>query len=231
MTTLHVEEWGTGGRTAVLLHGLSGGARSWAAIAEELVRRGYRVLAPELTGHGRSPRASYSRERWADDLLENLPAAPELAIGHSLGGVLLAMIADRLRPARAVYEDPAWYPWAGPSYGETQPGIRAMKALAETDLRAANPRWSEAGLAARLAELREWDPETTRMAYLETAYVPVFPVVPSLLVLADPSPVLAPAIAEHFADVGFESRVVAGAGHFVHLDAHPGFVAALDGWA
>lgn len=231
MTELHVEEWGTGDRTAVLLHGLSGGARSWIRLAPELVRRGYRVLAPDLTGHGRSPRGGYSRERWADDLLENLPAEPELAIGHSLGGVLLAMIADRLRPARAVYEDPAWYPWDGVGYGEAQPGIRAMKALTETDLRAANPKWTGEEVSARVAELWDWDPETTRMAYLETAYVPVFPVVPSLLVLADPSPVLAPAIADHFAAVGFERRVVPGAGHFVHFDEFTGFVAALDGWA
>ncbi|MEU4670772.1 hypothetical protein AB0F91_22985 [Amycolatopsis sp. NPDC023774] len=46
---------------------------------------------------------------------------------------------------------------------------------------------------------------------------------------SSPGPI-APALAEHFDRVGFTVRTVAGTGHFVHLDDHEGFVAALDGW-
>ncbi|TDC78316.1 alpha/beta fold hydrolase [Streptomyces hainanensis] len=233
----HVREWrnerGDGDRTAVLLHGLSGSSATWWRLGPWLAERhGYRVLAPDLAGHGRSARAaSYSRERWADDLLDVLPAGPELAIGHSLGGVLLAMVADRLRPARAVYEDPAWYPWSGAGYGEVQPAIRAFKRWTAEDVRAAHPTWSDEAVGVRLAELRDWDPETTRMRYLETAHVPVFPVVPSLVLLADPSDLTPPPLADHFEEVGFVCRTVPGAGHFAHVDDPDGFLAALGDWA
>ncbi|MDT0321846.1 alpha/beta fold hydrolase [Streptomyces millisiae] len=226
----HVTEWGVGDRTAVLIHGLSGSSATWWRVAPWLAARGYRVLAPDLAGHGGAPRGPYSRERWADDLLAALPARPDLAIGHSLGGVLLAMIADRLRPARAVYEDPAWYPWNGVGYGAFQPAFRAFKPWTADDVRAAHPTWPDDAVRARLAELRDWDPDTTRMAYLETAYVPVFPVVPSLVLLADPSDLVPPPLADHFAEVGFTLRTVPGTGHFTHVDNPDGFLAALDGW-
>ncbi|RKN44797.1 alpha/beta fold hydrolase [Streptomyces hoynatensis] len=228
MPKLHLREWGQGPRTAVLVHGLSGSSETWWRVGPWLAARGYRVLAPDLAGHGASPRGPYSRESWADDLLAALPPRPDLAVGHSLGGVLLAMIADRLRPGQAVYEDPAWYPWQGVGYGAAQPAIRATASWTAADYRAAHPAWSEETIRVRLAERRDWDPETTRMAYLETAYVPVFPVVPSLLLLADPSELVPPPLAAHFAQVGFALRTVPRTGHDVHLDNVEGYLAALE---
>ncbi len=230
MAELHVEEWGSGDRTAVLIHGLSGSSRTWWQVGPELARRGYHVIAPDLAGHGRGARGTYSRERWAEDLLETLPANPDLAIGHSLGGVLLAMVVEQLRPARAVYEDPAWYPWDGVGYGEAQPAIRAAKDWTEQDLQAFFSRWSAEARSIRLEELEHWDPQTTRMNYLETAYTPVFPLVPSLVLLADPSPVIAPPLADHFTQVGFSVQTVAGTGHWLHVDDFEGFMKALEGW-
>jgi len=228
---LHVKEWGSGDRLAVLVHGLSTSSQSWWQLGPALAERGYRVLAPDLAGHGKSPRGAYSRERWADDLVECLPHGPELAIGHSLGGVLLAMIAERIAPERAVYLDPAWYPWQGVGYGAAQAEIRSFKGLSDQDLRTVYPQWPIDGLKLRRAELDDWDPETTRMRYLETAYMPVFPVVPSLILRADQSALVPPPLADHFADVGFAVRTVPGTGHFVHNDDFDGTLAALDGWA
>src|SRR2546423_14922848 len=105
---LHVQEWGSGDRVAVLIHGITSDSSGWHRFGSDLAARGYRVLAPDLRGHGRSPRGDYSPEAWAEDLLESVPAGPELALGHSLGGLTLAIAVARLRPARAVYEDPAW---------------------------------------------------------------------------------------------------------------------------
>src|SRR5947209_7919937 len=105
---LHVREWGRGDRVAVLIHGITSDASSWHRLGPDLAARGYRVLAPDLRGHGLSPRGAYSPEAWTEDVLETVPERPELALGHSLGGLVLAIAADRLRPARAVYEDPAW---------------------------------------------------------------------------------------------------------------------------
>jgi pimeloyl-ACP methyl ester carboxylesterase len=105
---LRVRTWGKSHRVAVLIHGLSSNATSWRGVGASLAQRGYRVVAPDLRGHGSSPRGYYSVEEWTDDILETVPPAPDLAIGHSLGGVLLLKAAQRLRPARAVYVDPPW---------------------------------------------------------------------------------------------------------------------------
>lgn len=231
MSALHVARWGDGDRTAVLLHGLSGSSAGWWRIGPELAERGYRVLAPDVSGHGGSPRAGrYSRERWAAELLDTLPAAPDLAIGHSLGGVLLAMIVERLRPTHAVYEDPAWYPWSGVGYGEAGEMVRTWKTWTEPDLRRAFPQWTDDAVRARLAAFRDWDPDTTRMDFLETAYVPVFPVVPSLVLRAETGDMVAPPFADHLRRVGFDVRTVPGTGHTVHMDNPDGFLAALDDW-
>src|SRR5215217_7114473 len=109
MVALHVREWGEGDRKAVLLHGLSGSSKTWWELGPELAARGYHVLAPDLRGHGKSPRGRYSRELWADDVLKVVPERPELVIGHSVGGVVLSMLAERLHPERAIYDDPAWW--------------------------------------------------------------------------------------------------------------------------
>jgi pimeloyl-ACP methyl ester carboxylesterase len=228
---LHVREWGSGDRFAVLVHGLSTSSQSWWRLGPALAERGYRVLAPDLAGHGKSPRGDYSRERWADDLVACLPRGPELAIGHSLGGVLLAMIAERIGPERAVYLDPAWYPWQGVGYGAAQPGIRSFKDLSVDDLRTVHPQWTDEALKLRRIELDDWDPDTTRMRYLETAYTPVFPVAPSLILRAGQSDLLPAPLADHFADVGFTVRTVPGTGHFVHNDDLDGVLVAMDGWA
>ena len=230
MTRLHVREWGDGDRVALLIHGLSGSSGSWWQVGPALAERGYRVLAPDLAGHGLSPRDGYSREQWADDLLEAAPENVELAIGHSLGGVLLAMIVEYLRPRRAIYEDPAWYP-ADAGFGAAQPAIRAMKDWDADQLRALSPHWSESNVQAELDALAAWDPDTTRMRYLETAYLPTFPVVPSLILLADPSAMIPPPIAERYRAAGFDTRTVPGTGHSIHTDDFEGFLAALEGWA
>jgi pimeloyl-ACP methyl ester carboxylesterase len=40
---------------ALLIHGVTSSSRTWWRLAPELVRRGYRVLALDLRGHGASP--------------------------------------------------------------------------------------------------------------------------------------------------------------------------------
>jgi pimeloyl-ACP methyl ester carboxylesterase len=43
---------------ALLIHGVTSSSMTWWRVAPELVRRGYRVLAVDLRGHGASPRVS-----------------------------------------------------------------------------------------------------------------------------------------------------------------------------
>src|SRR5215467_2072803 len=77
---LHVREWGTGDRVAVLIHGITSDSTGWRRLGPDLAGRGYRVLAPDLRGHGLSDRGEYSPETWANDVVESVPAGPELAL-------------------------------------------------------------------------------------------------------------------------------------------------------
>ena len=102
-------EWGDGA-PLLALHGHYGRGRVWAPLATALP--GWRVVAPDQRGHGRSPRGpDYGREGYVADaaeLIETLDLAPAVALGHSLGGVNAYQLAAR-RPelVRAVIVEDA----------------------------------------------------------------------------------------------------------------------------
>jgi pimeloyl-ACP methyl ester carboxylesterase len=231
VTRLHVHEWGDGDRTAILIHGITSDSGSWWRFGPELADRGYHVYAPHLRGHGLSPRdRRYTLASWAGDLIESVPAEPDLAVGHSLGGLVLGAAVDRLRPRRVVYEDPAWTP---PAEAREQRAreFRAQADWTAADVRAAYPRWDPAAHEAKLAALGRWDPATTEFIITDfETFDPAPPDVPALLMLADPSTLIVPDRAAELAKAGFEVRVVPGAGHVIHNDDYDGFRAALDGW-
>jgi len=228
---LHVREWGTGDRVAVLIHGITSDSTGWRRMGPDLAARGYRVLAPDLRGHGLSDRGEYSPETWANDVVESVPAHPELALGHSLGGIVLALAVDRLRPARAVFEDPAWLE-PPERHQATAAAFVARKRWSREDAATSNPRWSAEDIDGKLVELERWDPATVN-ALLHGGfwdYTPATPVVPSLVLLADPSDLVPRERAERLRAAGFEVRVEPGAGHSIHRDDYEGFVSGLDGW-
>ncbi|SDG57274.1 alpha/beta fold hydrolase [Pelagibacterium luteolum] len=95
------------GEPVVLCHGLAAGGVQFTADAMEFANLGYRVLVPDLRGHGRSatpdpaaPR-NYTIERMALDLLEvldNAGTAEVHYVGNSLGGILgLHLLKDHGR--------------------------------------------------------------------------------------------------------------------------------------
>ncbi len=228
---LHVQEWGTGDRVAVLIHGITSDSGGWWRLGPELASHGYRVLAPDLRGHGLSPRGEYSPEALTEDVVESFPAMPELALGHSLGGVVLALAMERLRPARAIYEDPAWLVSAT-RQPEAAAEFAAQKGWDHQQVAAANPRWPVQDVDAKLAALERWDPATatTLLDGRPWDYVPDHVAVPSLVLLADPSELVPPETSRRLSQQGFEVRVVRGAGHSIHRDDFDAFIASLDGW-
>lgn len=87
------------GEVIVLLHGFCGSAKYWEQVIPFL-SDSYRVIAPDLRGHGASdaPVGPYSIEQMADDVLSllNKLEIPEcLMLGHSLGGYITLSFAQR----------------------------------------------------------------------------------------------------------------------------------------
>jgi 3-oxoadipate enol-lactonase len=89
-----------GAPTVVLLHGwIASGGLNWFTAFEPLSQR-YRVIAPDLRGHGRGIR---SRRRFrladcADDvaaLLDHLGAEPAIVVGYSMGGPVAQLLWRR----------------------------------------------------------------------------------------------------------------------------------------
>lgn len=100
------------GRPLVLLHGFAATASQWLehGPARALVERGYRVILPDLRGHGASARphdpASYPPDVLTDDglaLIDRLGLDDYDLGGYSLGGrIVLRMLLRGARPTHAV---------------------------------------------------------------------------------------------------------------------------------
>lgn len=78
------------GEVLLLLHGMAGSSQTWRSVIKPLSRR-FRVIAPDLPGHGESTkqRSDYSLGAFAvllRDLLDELGVTRATIIGHSLGG-------------------------------------------------------------------------------------------------------------------------------------------------
>lgn len=85
-----VVDEGDGDEVLLLIHGMAGSAQTWRAVLPRLAKR-YRVIAPDLLGHGQSskPRTDYSLGAFAvglRDLLDELGVDSATVVGHSLGG-------------------------------------------------------------------------------------------------------------------------------------------------
>ena len=112
---LHVHEWGDAGAPAlVCLHGVSAHGRRFRRLAEERLAKRFRVLAPDLRGHGRSGyEPPWNIATHLADVLETVDeigvAQPTSWLGHSFGArlVLELLAAAPERVARAVLLDPA----------------------------------------------------------------------------------------------------------------------------
>ena len=112
---LHVHEWGDPAAPPVLcLHGVMAHGRRFRRLAEERLTH-FRVLAPDLRGHGRSGwEPPWTIEQHVDDLRETLEAAGverATVIGHSFGGRLTLELTAVGLAERIVLLDPVvWVP-------------------------------------------------------------------------------------------------------------------------
>lgn len=149
------------GPPLVLLHGWGNSATWWAPVTARLRDR-HRVIVPDQRMHGASLSLATGREvpvsirALADDVIAVLDAFGEdraVLVGHSMGGQVAAVVADR-RPDRV-----AGTIVADPSYGASDeeiaaaPQRRAQHLALARARRAASAADSEERHYAALAEL------------------------------------------------------------------------------
>src|SRR5882757_5359494 len=108
-TEIFYKDWGTG-KTVVFSHGWPLDADAWDAQMLFMVQKGYRVIAHDRRGHGRSglPGQGNDMDTYADDLaavLDALDVKGAMLVGHSTGGGEVARYIGRhgsKRVAKAV---------------------------------------------------------------------------------------------------------------------------------
>ena len=98
--TFYCEAGPLDGQPVLFVHGFGATARHFTLNIGPLAQAGFRVVAPELWGMGRSakPRGRYSLDRWVDQLiglLESLGMQQTAVVGHSLGGAVAVRLARR----------------------------------------------------------------------------------------------------------------------------------------
>ena len=157
--TFHYVDWGGSGAPLVMLHGLSGHARTWDHTAAALSDQ-YHVLALDQRGHGDSDWApQYGLRPMANDLLgwlDALDLSEVTLMGLSMGGLISFVFAAAHpeRVARMVIMDigpelaPAGSANVTSSLAANDVFSSADEAFAQA--RAANPRPTDATLRHRV---------------------------------------------------------------------------------
>ena len=99
-TRFWVREAGRGDDVALLLHGFPLDGSSWEAVAAPLVDAGWRVVAPDVKGIGRTVAADedYDPQTLGDEisqLIRNLHVRKAVLVGHDWGGAIALATAFR----------------------------------------------------------------------------------------------------------------------------------------
>jgi pimeloyl-ACP methyl ester carboxylesterase len=253
----HYTDWGGGGPPLVMLHGLSGHARTWDHTAAALSER-YRVLALDQRGHGDSDWApQYGLAPMAQDVLGFLDAL-ELAevtlMGLSMGGLVSFVFAaahpDRV--TRMVIMDIG--PEIAPVGARNVASSMAANDVFESEdeafarARAANPRPTDATLRHRVSHnLRPLPDGTLTFKYDKALRSPgalfdhtqdelwaAWRAVscPVLLVRGDDSDVLAIETAQRMLaeNPGASFASIPDCGHSITLDSPQGLLEVVSPW-
>ncbi|AYF43090.1 putative lysophospholipase [Halobacteriovorax sp. BALOs_7] len=95
-------------KVAVLLHGKNFAGFYWERIANDLVKKGYRVIIPDQIGFGKSSKPDnyhYSFPQLAKNthgLIKSLGVRKYIVVGHSMGGMLAVNMGAMYRDIRKV---------------------------------------------------------------------------------------------------------------------------------
>lgn len=90
-------------RTYLMIHGAWHGAWCWKKVIPLIEKEGYKVIAPDLPGHGKDKRpiADITLQAYTDRVCQILDeqSDPVILVGHSMGGAVITQTAE-YRPAK-----------------------------------------------------------------------------------------------------------------------------------
>jgi pimeloyl-ACP methyl ester carboxylesterase len=146
-------DWGGSGPAVVLLHGITSSAATLWRIGADLAATGYRVVVPDMPGHGESAVSPAHDIDAIAHVIDGFIAALDLQqitlIGHSWGGATALALAGgdhaaRERLARVCLLDPLLSmdpAWGGERLPAFVADLGRPAAELQPQLRAANPEW------------------------------------------------------------------------------------------
>jgi pimeloyl-ACP methyl ester carboxylesterase len=232
---LRVEAAGAGSPAFVCLHGLADSASIWSKVAGPLSERGSVVLVDQRA-HGASgaPPGPYERDDLARDVsgvLDHLGISRAVLVGHSMGGIVSMTAAlnypDRVAglvlvgtASQCSEKIAAWYEKIACAAEKDGMGglARAIYGSATARQLVGEPR-GMAHVTRCLKSLHD-DPLTPKLAAIRC---------PALLVVGENDPMgprASEIIQRHLPDATLE--VVAGCGHWVHVDAPQVLLQAIE---
>jgi pimeloyl-ACP methyl ester carboxylesterase len=240
-TPLHIERRGAG-PPILFLHSFAGDVSHWAAAMAHLEKQ-FRVVAFDFSGHGRSPPAprQYSIAALANEV-DTVAARERLdsfvLVGHSLGALVAAEYvgANAARVKALVLVDAPPAPGAIPPdqlqqlhsavdvdplpvvqrFWDQQAFVGARPEVKSKLLTALHALPTDAAAALTKASL-DYDPRPALRRYSGPRF--------AIVTLRNDE-----ALSVHNAVPGFRHAVIAGTGHWIHLDRPVEFNGALDGF-
>ena len=229
----------------VLLHGLTGSGACWTPLARAL-EGDYDVVMPDARGHGNSsaPLHGYGYEDHARDvvgLIQGLGLAAPILLGHSMGGMIAAVVASQVGQAirGVILADPTFLsPQRQREVQDSDVAEQHRRALSLNpgevlaEARARHPHRSsetielvtEARLQTRMSVFEVLRPPNPKYHELvATIRVPI------LLVIGDTGAVVSVETARELQrlNVGVRTEQIPGAGHGVPYDQPERFAAVV----
>lgn len=154
-----------GDKNVLLIHGMASESAAWNNTKKYLQFKNYNTISLDLSGHGFSKhKDSYSFMGWVDEILdvvETLDIPPHYIIGHSLGGLLAAGVANRSdHVERMLLIDPLLHVPSNLMQFIVKKVMSRFQNADENSLQKSHPTWNKTMIMDELLSFSKWDVKT-----------------------------------------------------------------------